>query len=113
MYLLVYLDDLILTSNQESQITYFTTHLNQKFAIKDFGDLNYFISLEASYTDCGLFLCHSKYAKDVLTRANLLDSEPIPMLLATHEIFTSNIQLFSDPTLYHSLVGALQYLNIT
>lgn len=113
MYLLVYVDDLILTGNQESGITSFTTRLNQEFSIKDVGALNYFLGLEVSYTDNGLFLSQSKYAKDVLTRADLLDSKPVHKPLATHESFIPGGAMFSDLTRYRSLVGALQYLTIT
>ncbi|GJV61904.1 retrovirus-related pol polyprotein from transposon TNT 1-94 [Tanacetum coccineum] len=113
MYLLVYVDDLILTGNNETMLTSFTTHLNREFAIKDLGDLRYFLGLEVSYTDDGLFLSQAKYAKDILTRAYLLDSKPVATPLAANELFLSDGPSFSDPTLYRSLVGALQYLTIT
>ncbi|KAI3765987.1 hypothetical protein L2E82_16034 [Cichorium intybus] len=113
MYLLVYVDDLILTGNSESVITSFTTQLNQEFAIKDLGDLSYFLGLEVTYTDDGLFLSQTKYATDILTRADLLESKPVPTPLITHETFTSHGFPFQDVTRYRSLVGALQYLTIT
>ncbi|GJZ86599.1 retrovirus-related pol polyprotein from transposon RE1 [Tanacetum coccineum] len=113
MYLLVYVDDLILTCNNESLLTSFTTRLNQEFAIKDLGDLSYFLGLEVSYTNDGLFLSQAKYATDVLTRAALLDSKPVSTPLAANEVFVTGGSLFANPTLYRSLVGALQYLTIT
>ncbi|GKB39599.1 retrovirus-related pol polyprotein from transposon RE1 [Tanacetum coccineum] len=113
MYLLVYVDDLILTGNNETMLTSFTMHLNSEFTIKDLGDLCYFLGLEVSYTEDGLFLSQEKYAKDILTRADLLDSKPVATPLATNELFISDEPSFSDPTLYRSLVGALQYLTIT
>ncbi|KAL7604250.1 hypothetical protein Lser_V15G17478 [Lactuca serriola] len=113
MYLLVYVDNLILTRNNEFVITSFTTHLHQEFAIKDLSDLSYFLGLEVNYTDDGLFLIQSKYAMDILTRSDLLDSKPVSTLLATHEVLTLTISPFNDITLYRSLVGALHYLTIT
>ncbi|XP_022040579.1 uncharacterized mitochondrial protein AtMg00810-like [Helianthus annuus] len=113
MYLLVYVDDLILTGNDENLIHIFISQLNQEFSIKDLGDLNYFLGLEVVYTDSGLFLTRAKYAKDILIRAQLLDSKPISTPLTPHESFTSAGLSYSDPTLYRSLVGALQYLTIT
>ncbi|GJZ09562.1 retrovirus-related pol polyprotein from transposon TNT 1-94 [Tanacetum coccineum] len=65
------------------------------------------------YTDHGLFLTQSKYASDILKRADLYDSKPVSTPLAPHVSFTANGLSFSDPTLYRSLVGALQYLTIT
>lgn len=91
----------------------FTTRLHDAFSIKYLGQLGYFLGLEVSYTDAGLFMSQAKYATDLLLRAKLEDSKPIstPMVVGQH------LQLdgpsFADPTLYRSLVGALQYLTIT
>ncbi|GJR28496.1 hypothetical protein Tco_1104728 [Tanacetum coccineum] len=49
----------------------------------------------------------------VLTRAALLDSKPVSTPLAANEVFVTGGSLFANPTLYRSLVGALQYLTIT
>lgn len=65
MYLLVYVDDLILTGNQDAIVKSFIARLNKEFAIKDLGDLNYFIGLEVTYTNDGLFLNRSKYAREI------------------------------------------------
>ncbi|KAK1432520.1 hypothetical protein QVD17_09417 [Tagetes erecta] len=112
MYLLVYVDDLILTGNDEVVIQSFISHLHREFAIKDLGNLNYFLGLEVVHMDTGLFLTQAKYAKDILVRAQLYDSKPIHTPLAPHESFSAMGVPFSDPTLYRSLVGALQYLTI-
>ncbi|GKF51335.1 uncharacterized mitochondrial protein-like protein, partial [Tanacetum coccineum] len=90
-----------------------TTRLNHKFSIKDLGALNYFLGFEVAYTDNGLFLTQSKYARDILKRADLYDSNPVSTPLATHVSFTADGIPYSDSTLYRSLVGALQYLTIT
>ncbi|GJZ63265.1 uncharacterized mitochondrial protein-like protein [Tanacetum coccineum] len=99
--------------NDESVIATFTSRLNHEFAIKDLGALNYFLGLEVAYTDNGLFLTQSKYARDILKRADLYDSKPVSTPLATHVSFTADGIPYSDSTLYRSLVGALQYLTIT
>ncbi|GJR00282.1 ribonuclease H-like domain-containing protein [Tanacetum coccineum] len=113
MYLLVYVDDIILTGNHTSAIRHFISRHNQDFSIIDLGRLNYCLGLEVSYTDSGIFLSQSKYAHDILTRAHLLDVKPVGTPLSTGAHFTTQGTLFSDPTLYRSLVGALQYLTIT
>ncbi|XP_021990999.1 uncharacterized mitochondrial protein AtMg00810-like [Helianthus annuus] len=113
MYLLVYVDDLILTGNKPIMLTNFITRLHNEFAIKDLGSLNYFLGLEVVHTDDGLFLSQCKYAHDILSRAGLLETKLVPTPLATTDTFVSTGSPFSDPTLYRSLVGALQYLTIT
>ncbi|XP_071740590.1 uncharacterized mitochondrial protein AtMg00810-like [Rutidosis leptorrhynchoides] len=113
LYLLVYVDDIILTSNHSSVITSFIKRLHHEFAIKDLSKLSYFLGLEVAYTDSGLFLSQAKYAHDILVRAQLLDSKPISTPLPTAASFTNEGIPFEDPTYYRSLVGALQYLTIT
>ncbi|GKD28594.1 putative RNA-directed DNA polymerase [Tanacetum coccineum] len=55
----------------------------------------------------------SKYAHDILARAQLLEAKPVATPLSTSTYFTSHGIPYSDPTHYRSLVGALQYLTIT
>ena len=111
--MLLYVDDIIITGNNSSLLHSFTRKLNSEFATKDLGSLNYFLGLEATPTTDGVFISQLKYARDILTRAQLLDSKPVhtPMVVSQH--LSSDGPLFSDPTLYRSLVGALQYLTIT
>lgn len=113
MYLLVYVDDLILTGNQDDVMQSFIHTLHKEFAIKDLGALNYFLGLEVTTSDAGLFLSQTKYAHDILHRAGLLDSKPTHTPLVAFETFHTTGQPFPDVTKYRSLVGALQYLTIT
>ncbi|KAI3507180.1 hypothetical protein L1887_22027 [Cichorium endivia] len=113
LYLLVYVDDLILTGNEEPVIRSFINQLHCEFSIKDLGRLNFFLGLEVSYTTTGLFLGQSKYAHDILQRANMLDAKPVSTPLAANIAFVADGDPFDDPTYYRSLVGALQYLTIT
>ncbi|KAJ9550336.1 hypothetical protein OSB04_014381 [Centaurea solstitialis] len=115
MYLLVYVDDLILTGNQAPVIQSFNNKLHAEFAIKDLGRLSYFLGLEVTYTTNGLFLSQSKYAQDILKRANMVDAKPVttplpPMLLLSPVVSPSMIppptvnqvsQFLQAPTISH------------
>ncbi|KAI3510913.1 hypothetical protein L1887_18051 [Cichorium endivia] len=113
LYLLVYVDDLILTGSDDKVIRSFITKLHNEFAIKDLGRLTYFLGLEVAYTSNGLFLSQSKYVHDILSRAGLLDAKPATTPIASNTSFIKDGALYSDPSHYRSLVGALQYLTIT
>ena len=82
-------------------------------ATKDLGPLSYFLGLEAMTTFDDLFISKLKYARDILTWAQLLNNKPVhtPMVVSQH--LYPDGPLFSDPTLYRSLVGTLQYMTIT
>ncbi|XP_035837485.1 uncharacterized mitochondrial protein AtMg00810-like [Helianthus annuus] len=112
-YLFVYVDDIIIIGSDSSLIKSFVTRLHKEFSIKDLGLLGYFLGLEVSHSNTGLFLSQAKYAHNILARAGMLNSKPVATLLATTDTFLSKGVSFHDPTLYRSLVGALQYLTIT
>ncbi|XP_022023806.1 uncharacterized mitochondrial protein AtMg00810-like [Helianthus annuus] len=113
IYLHVYADDIVVTGNNEKFINMLTSRLHKEFKIKDLGLLNFFLGLEVTHTSSGLFLNQSKHAYDILSRAGLLDSKSVSTPLTSKDAFTTQGQPFHDPTLYRSLVGALQYLTIT
>ncbi|XP_042035270.1 uncharacterized mitochondrial protein AtMg00810-like [Salvia splendens] len=113
IYLLVYVDDIILTGNSYNVLKSVISRLHQEFAITDLGKLGYFLGLEVTYTSSGIFLNQAKYARDILQRASLEESKPVSTPLAAGCQLSKDGQPFEDPTLYRSLVGSLQYLTIT
>jgi hypothetical protein len=72
MYLLVYVDDIILISSSESATTRLVTALSADFAMKDLGKLHYFLGLEVTHCDAGLTLTQQKYSMDLLRRSGML-----------------------------------------
>ena len=41
-YILVYVDDILITSSSEQAVMHLITNLNREFALKDLGEINYF-----------------------------------------------------------------------
>ncbi|MCH94734.1 retrovirus-related Pol polyprotein from transposon TNT 1-94, partial [Trifolium medium] len=79
LYLLVYVDDIILTGSSIHLINVIITKLNQSFSLKHLGgDLDYFLGIEVKKLSNGsLLLNQSKYIRDLLTRTKMLDSSPV------------------------------------
>jgi len=107
IYLLLYIDDIIITGNNISLIDTFIHKLRHEFSMKDLGTLNYFLGLEVTHSATRIFLSQLKYTRDLLLRADLLDSKLVgtPMIVSHH--LTTDGNLFHSPTTYRSLVGAL------
>lgn len=61
-YLLLYVDDIIITRNDTSQISHFITALSHAFELKYLGALSYFLGIQIVLAKFGLTLCQSKYA---------------------------------------------------
>ena len=63
---LVYVDDLIITSDDEAEVRQTKENLAVRFQMKELGELKHYLGLEANHTKEGLFLCQQKYAKGLL-----------------------------------------------
>ena len=59
--LLVYVDDIILTGNDESELNNVKFFLKSQFLIKDLGELKYFLGIEVLRTEKGICLNQRKY----------------------------------------------------
>lgn len=113
-YLLVYVDDLILTGNKPSLLDSFVQSLSDKFSLNDLGELNYFLGVEVVPTTIGIFLSQKKYIQDILEKNGMTDAKEVstPMATTVSLLLSNGIQL-SSSTQYCSTVGCLQYLALT
>ena len=114
IYLLVYVDDIIITGNSSSQVSHLVTALSQAFELKDLGALSYFLGIQIMPSRFRLTLCQSKYASDVLHKFNMENSKPTktPCYPNVH-LTPFDGSVLPDPSEYRSMVGALQYLTFT
>uniref|UniRef100_A0A2N9FTS7 Uncharacterized protein n=1 Tax=Fagus sylvatica TaxID=28930 RepID=A0A2N9FTS7_FAGSY len=111
--LLVYVDDIIVTSDHPSHLSTLITKLSSKFAMKDLGPLNYFLGVQVSHFGGSLFLSQHKYAKKILAKASMTDCKPIGTPLAQKHHLQLEVGLLVDATNYRSIMGAIQYLTLT
>nr|ABA98728.2 retrotransposon protein, putative, Ty1-copia subclass [Oryza sativa Japonica Group] len=73
VFVLIYVDDIIIASSTEGAVTALLTDLRQEFALKDLGNLHYFLGIEVSTVDDGILLKQEKYATDLLKKAGSVD----------------------------------------
>ena len=64
--LIVYVDDMMVTRNDLDERKALRSYLSRKFEMKDLGHLKYFLGIELSQSDKGIFLSQRKYALDLL-----------------------------------------------
>ncbi|GKD20315.1 ribonuclease H-like domain-containing protein [Tanacetum coccineum] len=112
-YLLLYVDDIILTASSTTFLQRIISLLHGEFAITDLGSLNYFLGVSAQRTASGMFLSQSKFAVETLDRANMQKCNPCKTPVNTESKLGPDGEPVSDPTLYRSLADALQYLTFT
>ena len=111
IYLLLYVDDIIITGNNSQHVSSLIVALSSVFELKDLGVLNYFLGVQISRTQFGLILSQSKYALEVLHRFHKENSKPTktPCCPSSHFLPNDGVAL-SDPSEFCSMVGAFQYL---
>ncbi|PKI43427.1 hypothetical protein CRG98_036184 [Punica granatum] len=114
MGVLVYVDDLIIVGNNPTHCASFKKYLHQCFRIKDLGPLKYFLGIEVTRTNLGLFLCQRKYALDILTECGMLGSRPSYTPMEQNHGLTATLgSWLEDASRYRRLIGRLIYLTIT
>uniref|UniRef100_A0A803NZS3 Reverse transcriptase Ty1/copia-type domain-containing protein n=1 Tax=Cannabis sativa TaxID=3483 RepID=A0A803NZS3_CANSA len=76
--LLVYVDDILITSPNKSLISSLVQHLNKEFDVKDLGPLHFFLGIEVQRTSVGMHLSQSKYIVEILSKVKMDGAKPSP-----------------------------------
>ncbi|XP_024006448.1 uncharacterized protein LOC112082958 [Eutrema salsugineum] len=112
---LVYVDNIILASNDDDEVAKLKSDLQAAFRLCDLGPLKYFLGLEIARSSKGISVCQQKYILELLDNSGLLASKPSNVLMDPN---VKPCQDSSEPVLedihaYRRLVGQLMYLTIT
>jgi hypothetical protein len=113
-YLLVYVDDIILTTSSTELLRRVVDQLRQAFAIKDLGDLKFFLGVQVRRDATGFHLNQAQYTEDILERAGMANCKPVSTPVEVSPKLSANAgEPATDGTFYRSITGALQYLTLT
>ncbi|KAG8479389.1 hypothetical protein CXB51_029761 [Gossypium anomalum] len=110
----LYVDDLLVTRGDKVDLAEFKTKMKQMFEMTDLGLMTYFLGMEVSQTQGGIFLKQESFALKVLTKFSMLNCKPTPtpvvagLKLSSHEGHEEVCE-----TTYRSLIGCLLYLTAT
>ncbi|XP_026383274.1 uncharacterized protein LOC113278729 [Papaver somniferum] len=114
MALLLYVDDIILTGSSKILLTDLIKYLSNNFAMKELGNLHYFLGLEAVRSENSIMLSENKYTMELLSKAHMLDCNPCstPVSKGPRVSIKEGV-LLPNATEYRTIVGMLQYLCLT
>ena len=114
LIIVVYFDDIIFGSNEESMSQNFTIVMQQEFKMSLLGELTYFLGLQVQQTKDGIFLSQTKYLKQILEKYGMEGSKLVCTPMVTGCSLSSNDE---SPTVnqpvYKSMIGSLLYLTGT
>ena len=111
VYVLVYVDDILVSGNDNNLIQQTLNAVAQRFSVKDHEELHYVLGIEVKRNKKGRHLCQRRYMLDLLEQTNMLNAKPVTTPMAT----SPKLTLFSgkhilDLTEERRVVGSLQYL---
>jgi len=110
----VYVDDLLITGDDDQIISQLKTSLYAAFTIKDLGLAKYFLGIKLAGSSLGTFLSQRKYIMDILTNAGLTAAKPTKFPMAKGlKLSTETGVWLSNPEAYRRIIGRLLYLTIT
>nr|XP_043615796.1 uncharacterized protein LOC122587696 [Erigeron canadensis] len=113
-YFLVYVDDIILTSNNNKFLDHFVPSIASRFSVKDLGYPSQFLGVELIPTTNGLFLSQSRHIHDLLSLHRMDGAKSVNTPLCSSQVLTLEDGTPKvDSTPYRKLVGSLQYLAFT
>lgn len=116
IYLLLYVDDIIVASSSPTVVQALLDDLRSDFALKDLGTLTYFLGIEVNQCSDGLLLTQEKYTNDIIDRIGMRNCKTMNTPMASDaklSLDDGDPPSAEDATSYRSIVGALQYLTLT
>ena len=114
IYLLVYVDDILLTESNSVVLHKLISLLQYEFKPRDLGSVHLFLGIKVKFIVMGILLTQHKYALDIIQRAGMTCCKPVDTPLSTSsKLGFVPSTLYFDPTRYRQIVRALQYLTFT
>ncbi|OWB64646.1 hypothetical protein B5S29_g5835 [[Candida] boidinii] len=115
LLLALYVDDLLLLSNDGSLVTFAKSLLGSHFSMKDLGAVKSFLGMDVSQAPGRVSICLSRYLSKVLADFNMSDCNPVAVPLSPSLDLTSFSpdEQFPDASRYRSMVGKLLFASNT
>ncbi|GJY86798.1 retrovirus-related pol polyprotein from transposon TNT 1-94 [Tanacetum coccineum] len=85
LHVQIYVDDIIFSLTDPRDCDRFSNEMSSKFQMSMMGQISFFLGLQISQNPRGIFINQSKYAKEILKKFDLHNSDPVdtPMVERT------------------------------
>ena len=109
--IVLYVDDLLITSNSIVGLRSIKLALNKEFAMTNLALLRQFIGLEVSQNTLGIMISQSRYSLDMLRIFHMEYCKEAPFsFLSSIRLEEGGSTPLVDNTLFRQLIGILLYL---
>nr|XP_016511091.1 PREDICTED: uncharacterized mitochondrial protein AtMg00810-like [Nicotiana tabacum] len=114
MFILVYVDDIIVTGSNSITVNEVIAPLASRFSIKYLGNLSYFLGVEVVQNADDIILSQATYINEILNDELMVDCKSANTPISASELLKLNDgALLTDATRYRRVLGRLQYLSFT
>lgn len=112
--LLLYVDDVYLTGNNDEHIAFIKSEIQQAFEMSDLGLLSYSLGMEFLFRSDGLSVTQRQYIREMLTEFGLEKCKPAPTpMMEKLKLLPDMKAPLADSTKYQRMVGKLIFLTHT
>ncbi|KAK6149332.1 hypothetical protein DH2020_016857 [Rehmannia glutinosa] len=110
-FLVLYVDDILLATNDKGLLYEVKQFLSKNFDMKDMGELNFFLGLQIKQCQEGIYISQSKYTKELLKKFGIEEGRTVSTPMATNiKIDKDEKGKFVDESKYRGMIGSLLYL---
>jgi hypothetical protein len=114
IYMLVYVDDIIIIGTHPHAIHNIVTQLQLEFPLKDLGALSFFLGIQVTRDASGLHVYQTKYITELLQKTHMIEAKPSKTpYISGSKLSKLEGEPLIDPTPYRQIVGAFQYCTLT
>ncbi|GJZ58172.1 putative ribonuclease H-like domain-containing protein [Tanacetum coccineum] len=107
----VYVDDIIFGSTNKELCTAFEKLMKDKFQMSSMGELTFFLGLQVTQKEDGIFISQDKYVAEILKKFNYTDVKSASTLIDLEKpLVKYGDDDDVDVHLYRSMIGSLMYL---
>lgn len=107
----IYVDDIIFGGISQMMVDKFVQSMTQEFEMSMCGELKYFLGLQISQSDQGVFISQSSYAQSLVKRFGLENYKVSRTSMSTSlKLARDEVGEDVDAKLYRRMIGSLLYL---
>ncbi|GKB30871.1 putative ribonuclease H-like domain-containing protein [Tanacetum coccineum] len=107
----VYVDDIIFGSTKKVLCTEFEKLMHKKFQMSSMGELTFFLGLQVTQKDDGIFISQDKYVEEILKKFGFSTVKTASTPMETSKPLLKDAEAEDvDVHLYRSMIGSLMYL---
>ena len=117
MYLMVYVDDMLVVSNSLPAMQQLKKRMQQQFKMTDLGEAEFFLGilLKRNRAERQIVLSQERYTKEVLNKFGMQESKPkgTPMAVGARLVKSTEPENPTRSRYFRSVLGSLMYLMVS